>query len=741
MKTPTMNLLTRVPLFWKVLAPAILSLLCLLAYLLMSSIVTQRNNAEVTSIRDEQFPRLEAMTENVAALDKLINTLNTAAASADADTLAGAGEVAQQIRARYQKLSKITPRDAALKRLSSDFETYYRSAHGVAKVFVDGGEVNPDDVQAMSTALATYRDHLNAERDAANKRFIATVGDSVAASNRALVFGIVAGVFALLAALGVGIMLARAITAALGRAMSVANHVAAGRLDDAIVVEGNDETARLMKAMKHMQSELRAFVEAQQEMAAQHREGQIDHRMPAERFAGIYGDMAGAINELVATHIDVNLRVVDVVGTYARGDLSVDIERLPGQGARITEAVDSVKHGMESINAQIRTLADAAMAGDFSQRGDAARFEFVYRDVVDSLNRLMANSEQSLHEVGSLLAAVTDGDLDRRVEVELPGQFGRLAADANRTVDQLAQIVGQIRQGSDAISSAAAEIAAGNDDLSRRTEQQAASLEETASSMEELTSTVRQNADNARQADVLARTATDVAGQGGVIVEKVVLTMNAINESSRRIGDIIGVIDGIAFQTNILALNAAVEAARAGEQGRGFAVVAAEVRSLAQRSANAAKEIKQLITDSVVEVQQGTKLVDETGRTMHEIVTSVKKVTDIIADISAASQEQSAGIEQVNNAITHMDEGTQQNAALVEQAAASARSLEQQSGQLVQTVAVFRMQSASSAQGPAVDLDEVDVAPVRVTQDRTVRRAPAARVSRVAANGTDWQEF
>ena len=688
-----MHLLSRVPLFWKVLAPAILSLLCLLAYLLTSSVVTQRNNAGVTSIRDEQFPRLEAMTENVAALDKLINTLNAAAASADADTLAGAGEVAQQIRARYQKLAKITPRDAALARLSSDFETYYKSAHGVAKVFVDGGEVNPDDVQAMSTALAAYRDHLNAERDAAYKRFSATVADSVAASNRALVFGIVAGLFALLAALGVGIVLARAITAALGRAMTVANHVAAGRLDDAIVVDGNDETARLMKAMKHMQSELRAFVEAQQEMAAQHREGQIDHRMPAERFAGIYGDMANAINELVATHIDVNLRVVEVVGTYARGDLSVDIERLPGQGARITAAVDSVKHGMESINAQIKLLVDAAVAGDFSRRGDATRFEFAYRDTVDALNCLMATSEQGLHEVGSLLSAVADGDLGRRVDVALPGHFGRLASDANHTVGQLSQVVGRIREGADTINSAASEIAAGNSDLSNRTEQQAASLEETASSIEELTSTVRQNADNARQANALAITASQVATRGGEVVHEVVATMSQISASSSKIADIIGVIDGIAFQTNILALNAAVEAARAGEQGRGFAVVASEVRSLAQRSANAAKEIKHLINDSVERVGTGTRLVESAGRTMDEIVGSVKRVGDIIADITAASQEQSAGIEQVNQAIAQMDESTQQNAALVEEASAAARSMEEQAGELMQTVAAFRLVS------------------------------------------------
>jgi methyl-accepting chemotaxis protein len=258
--------------------------------------------------------------------------------------------------------------------------------------------------------------------------------------------------------------------------------------------------------------------------------------------------------------------------------------------------------------------------------------------------------------------------------------------------------------------------------------------------MEELTSTVRQNADNARQADQLAQSATGVASEGGAIVDKVVQTMSAINESSRRIGDIIGVIDGIAFQTNILALNAAVEAARAGEQGRGFAVVAAEVRSLAQRSANAAKEIKQLITDSVVEVQQGTQLVDQAGRTMSQIVTSVKKVTDIIADISAASQEQSAGIEQVNNAITQMDEGTQQNAALVEQASAAARSLEQQAEQLVQTVAVFRLANAATDRRAA----QVVVADALKSASAPVRPAKLAQRLRgtAAANSErDWKEF
>ncbi|MDP1646522.1 MAG: methyl-accepting chemotaxis protein, partial [Thiobacillus sp.] len=258
-----------------------------------------------------------------------------------------------------------------------------------------------------------------------------------------------------------------------------------------------------------------------------------------------------------------------------------------------------------------------------------------------------------------------------------------------------------IKESVDAINTASKEIAAGNNDLSQRTEQQASSLEETASSMEELTSTVKQNADNAKQANQLAIGASNVAGKGGAVVGQVVHTMSSINESSRKIVDIISVIDGIAFQTNILALNAAVEAARAGEQGRGFAVVAAEVRNLAQRSAAAAKEIKTLIGDSVDKVENGSKLVAEAGSTMEEIVNAIKRVTDIMAEISAASSEQSAGIEQVNQAVGQMDEITQQNAALVEQATAAAESLQEQAGKLAQLVDTFKLSQAERAAAPA----------------------------------------
>ena len=289
--------------------------------------------------------------------------------------------------------------------------------------------------------------------------------------------------------------------------------------------------------------------------------------------------------------------------------------------------------------------------------------------------------------------AVAQGDLSSRIEVR-PGDESSLMARLAQMQRGLAEVVGSVRVGSESVATASQQIAHGNSDLSSRTEQQAGALQQTAATMEQLGTTVRHNADNARQANQLALGASTVASRGGAVVGQVVDTMKGINDASKKIADIISVIDGIAFQTNILALNAAVEAARAGEQGRGFAVVASEVRSLAQRSANAAKEIKALITDSVGRVEQGTALVDQAGRTMQEIVGAIQKVSDVVGEISSASAEQSSGVSQVSQAVSQMDQATQQNAALVEQSAAAADSLKQQAQQLVQAVAVFQLSRA-----------------------------------------------
>jgi len=357
----------------------------------------------------------------------------------------------------------------------------------------------------------------------------------------------------------------------------------------------------------------------------------------------------------------------------------------------------------------------------------------------------------------ALAGRIAGGDLSSEIKVAGRDETAQLLQALKDMNASLQKIVSEVRSGTDSISTASQQIASGNADLSQRTEEQASSLEETASSMEELTSTVKHNAENARQANQLAASASEVALKGGQVVGQVVGTMSSINESSKKIVDIIGVIDGIAFQTNILALNAAVEAARAGEQGRGFAVVASEVRNLAQRSAAAAKEIKTLIGDSVDKVGAGTKLVDEAGKTMEEIVSSVKRVTDIMAEITAASQEQSAGIEQVNQAITQMDQVTQQNAALVEEAAAAAESMQQQAGNLAQAVSVFKLKHGAQPKVGAVVAENVrspaavqvaSVTPLaakkrvapRTEPNTPTPRARGPRAKAVGAEG-EWAEF
>ncbi|MDO8074803.1 methyl-accepting chemotaxis protein [Janthinobacterium sp. SUN176] len=355
---------------------------------------------------------------------------------------------------------------------------------------------------------------------------------------------------------------------------------------------------------------------------------------------------------------------------------------------------------------------------------------------------------QPINAAVSVAETVASGDLSSHIVVNSSDETGRLLGALKAMNTSLLGVVAQVRNGTDAISTASSEIAAGNLDLSSRTEEQASSLEETASAMEELTSTVKQNADNARQANQLAKSASEVAVRGGSIVSQVVDTMGTINASSRKIVDIIGVIDGIAFQTNILALNAAVEAARAGEQGRGFAVVATEVRNLAHRSASAAKEIKELIAASVANVDTGSRLVNEAGQTMGDIVDSIVRVTDIMGEITSATHEQTIGIEQINMAIAQMDEVTQQNAALVEEAAAASQSMQEQAGELAHVVGFFKtgnhvasapkltpVRTAAAPAAAKIAPPAARPAPAR----KAVAAAPARRSN--AGAESEWEEF
>ncbi|HDS1556587.1 TPA: MCP four helix bundle domain-containing protein [Stenotrophomonas maltophilia] len=563
------------------------------------------------------------------------------------------------------------------------------------------------------------------------------------ATHRASMIAIIGCIVLLsLLAAALATVISRAVTGPLGKAVQAIQAVARGDLSVSTRATSNDEAGQMLSATAEMTAMLRRFSEQTQLMAQMHAGPDISHRIP-EDFPGVYGQLASGINTVIFEHLDAIRDAIDVLNQYAVGNLAPDARRLPGSRAILHESMDAAKSSLLAINTQIQQLAAAAAAGDFSQRGDAQRFQHDFKVMIDHLNTMMEVADSNLGQLSQLLQSIAAGDLTARMDGQFNGVFARMRDDANATVTQLTRIVGQIQASTSSITLAAGEIASGNNDLSRRTEQQAANLEETAASMEELTSTVRQNAEHARQANQLAIGAHGVASQGGEVVGQVVTTMSAIEASSKKIAEIISVIDGIAFQTNILALNAAVEAARAGEQGRGFAVVASEVRTLAQRSAAAAKEIKGLIDDSVGKVADGSALVHKAGATMGEIVASVQRVTDIMAEISAASQEQSAGIEQVNQTVVQMDETTQQNAALVEEATAAARAMEEQAVQLGEAVARFRLESQNEAPLPAV---------VVAAQRRTPAAAPAARpapqrVARAAAAQPalaldgDWQEF
>lgn len=449
-------------------------------------------------------------------------------------------------------------------------------------------------------------------------------------------------------------------------------------------------------------------------------------------FKGVYDDRVLPLGDLgVILDRTQRIRFNTVISSYSENTAIV-----PERKSLSDQRLEEINTLWPKYMATKLTTEEAALAKDFEQQ---------WRSLSQSVDHSMS---LALNEAVTVANAVASGDLTSRIEVNSTNEMGRLLQALKTMNSNLLDLVGKVRNSTESIATASSEIASGNSDLSHRTEEQASSLEETASSMEELTSTVKQNADNARQANQLAVGASEVAMKGGAVVGQVVQTMSSINDSSKKVVEIISVIDGIAFQTNILALNAAVEAARAGEQGRGFAVVATEVRTLAQRSAAAAKEIKELINDSV------TKVVDEAGSTMDEIVTAVKRVTDIMSEISAASQEQSSGIEQINQAVTQMDEVTQQNAALVEEASAAAESMKEQSKVLIQAVSVFKFTNhgeqaavvpATKNSGVVTLLPNRGSATRKAAVNTKTETAPeklAMPTRKVASSGKeDWEEF
>ncbi|WP_052700114.1 methyl-accepting chemotaxis protein [Methylocucumis oryzae] len=487
------------------------------------------------------------------------------------------------------------------------------------------------------------------------------------------------------------VLVIRGVLRSLSGIQEIAAAITEGDLSSKIDVQSHDEIGTALMAMNTMQASIKLFVESLEALTALHAQGQVKERLAIKGFQGIYRTMAEQVDELIQSRIAINRRLIKLVNDYAKGDFSEDMDILPGETYTITEIMHHSKQTFLEINHEIKTVVAAGAKGDFSKRSAAERFQFLFNSILTDLNQLIDTCDVGFNDIVHVAKALAQGDLTRSITKDYPGLFGQAKDSINNTITNLRQLVSEIKAAADTIDDAVGQIAKDNDDLSRRTDKQTSHLESTAASMTEIMTTVQANADNARQASQLAVAATTVANKGVQVVDDVVLTMRGINEASGKIGNIISVIDSIAFQTNILALNAAVEAARAGEQGRGFAVVAVEVRNLAQRAAEAAAEVKALINDSVDKVQAGTRLVNEAGSTMQDILSSIRDVNAIMAQISAASGEQATGIRQIHSAINQMDDVTQQNAALVKRAKFSVDALQQQTSHLTDRVASFTL--------------------------------------------------
>ncbi len=611
------------------------------------------------------------------------------------------------------------------------------------------------------------------------------------ASGRA--FAIMGGLLAigLLLAAGGAWMLLRAILKPIADVRAIVRRMAEGRLDVEVDTTRRDEMVAILDATKTMKIKLGADVAEERRVADENlrirealdsvttnvriadnvgkvlyanktlletlrrTEQEIRRKVPqfsADAFVGsditvFYDDPAAAKARLASLNATVKGEIV-IGGRLYQLTTSPIVNSAGQRLGSVGEWLDRTDE--VAIEKEVTDLVRAAGDGDFTRRLSVENKQGFFRQLAEGLNGLVEQVATSLGDLASVLNAMASGDLNRKIEGEYHGTFARLKDDTNTTVDRLREVVGRIKESTEAINTAAREIAAGNSDLSARTEEQASSLEETASSMEELNATVKQNAESAQKANQLGQQSNDAVTRGAETVKRVVLTMSDIQDSSKKIADIIGVIDSIAFQTNILALNAAVEAARAGEQGRGFAVVASEVRNLAQRSAQAAKEIKGLIAASVERVDDGAKLVAEAGGTMERVVDSFRQVTTLVTDIASASQEQASGIAQVTQAVSQMDGVTQQNAALVEQAAAAAESLEEQARALMRAVGQFKLDGGG---GLSAGFERAAVAAPLVREAANTepvlprsRGGALGKVKRVApvslaAAEDEWEEF
>jgi methyl-accepting chemotaxis protein len=746
----------------------------------------------------ETLPMVDAMFHRISSLETAV--MRAGGHSSEAATGTMSNEAADGLATAANHIEELTAEihtdfeDAIA--ASADGEAGYKSVLADRDATLSGMKILADKVRqmrtsgtaadhaALITAALTVLDAIDELHDSGSPKLEALLRDRENGTRWAIAIAASSLLLFISLAIWLGVLVSRGVSRSLGIAVSTAENIAAGKYDNAIEVQGENETARVLRAVGAMQDELKQRTE--NESAAREKEraaaaesmrvkvgldsvsgnvlladkdnriiylnkaiqqmfraAAVDFRRQRPNFDadGLLGtpmDLqgSGAVNSRAAhqTQIKIGSRTFRVSTSPVVDD--------SGQWlGTVAEWIDRTQE--VAVEEEIANIVVAASTGDLSMRIRRDGKDGFFATLADGMNGILTNMATVVAEVNSVIEAGKNQDLTARIDVAgKSGVFEQLSGGINALMESMMQVVQQIKTAAQSVSSGSDEIAKGNADLSGRTEQQASSLEETASSMEEMTSTVKHNADNASQANQLARAARQEAEQGGAVVSNAVTAMQGINASSKKIADILGVIDEIAFQTNLLALNAAVEAARAGEQGRGFAVVASEVRTLAGRSAAAAKEIKALIQESVARVDEGTKLVDQSGATLGGIVNAIKKVSDIVAEISAASQEQSTGIEQVNKAIMQMDGLTQQNAALVEEAAAAAESLQDQARGLLGSMSHFKVAAGTPAANETQRRAGTPRAVARVKAPRDAQPKAAGSPLRKAAGADgEWSEF
>ncbi len=655
-----------------------------------------------------------------------------------------------QWTSREAKATVIPALDAVTREFGRFGETVQARILDAQKFDITAAQVFDAGVPASRALQDLSATSYTAMRAALEKRA------SSAAFTRDVTVGIVACVLAL--SLGLSWLITLTLSRPMAHAVRVFGAIAGGFYHNPIEVSGTDEAAQVLRALDEMQSKLRQQIESERALAAEN--SRVRQALDKVSTNVVLADAAHRIiylNETAETTFARTQSEIrrDLPGFEARRLTGSGLDALstdPGRERRLLDALSGTEVGERVLGGcTFRVVANPVLTREGERIGTV--MEWTDRTPEVAVEK----------EMQSMLTAVIGGDLAERISLSgKAGFFEALARSVNQLADNMSEIVARVKHAAGEVYRGAEEISQGNSNLSQRTEEQSSSLEETASSMEEMTSTVKQNADNAGQANQLAMAARDQAEKGGAVVSKAVHAMTDINDASRRIADIIGVIDEIAFQTNLLALNAAVEAARAGEQGRGFAVVASEVRNLAGRSAKAAKEIKELIQDSVRKVSDGSVLVTQSGQTLEQIVASVKKVSDIVAEIAAASREQSTGIEQVNRAVMQMDELTQQNAALVEQATAASQAMAQQARELTEMMGRYRLSAAAAAAAATAPVRTASAAPAPQPERRgpgrpwgAPRPAPSAAGKAGAATASasasgnappaadesEWQEF